>query len=104
MIPFHHLVWNGDHSEPLQQDAEYDCGLKVGEDVAGTLSATGSPERTKFQPPAGVGGVGGKSIWVEPAADNTECIEGSHTHTHTHIHIPYSTKFSRRTIFADRVI
>jgi hypothetical protein len=67
VIPFHHLVWNGDQLEPEQENGEDDSGLKVGERVARALATTGSPEWTELQTSSGVVGVDCKSVWVEPA-------------------------------------
>ena len=68
MIPFHHLVWNGDQLEPEQENGEDDSGLKVGEDVARALAATGSPKWTELQTSSGMLRVDRKSVRVEPAA------------------------------------
>ena len=68
VIPFHHLVWNGDHLEPEQENGKDDSGLEVGEDIAGTLASTGSSKWTELQTSLGVVCVTCKSIWIEPVA------------------------------------
>ena len=63
MIPFHHLVWNKDDLESVNENAQDNRGLKVREDVARALATTGGTKWTKFQPSASMGG---ESVGIEP--------------------------------------
>lgn len=59
------LAFSWLQSELLEKDCRDDGHLKVGEEVARALSATGDTEWTEFQTTTSVGTAWDKTIWVK---------------------------------------
>lgn len=70
----HVLPLHGNKSETMKEDGSKDGHLKVGEQVARTLSRAVGAKRTELWTPTSMGVARSKVVWVKPVQEGRHCI------------------------------